>query len=148
MASLIDIVDRVVETLAPLSDDGWRRSVFAPELELDGEQAHKVWSVELPDTDLERDPRQRVRTTDGMQSVQATTRLLVRWGWNLPVDDLAVSYRAALQSEGLVISKVTQLDTHGMASPVVRGINRTIVSDGSWMLTTVRFDIQHPLGDG
>ena len=143
-ASIVDIWDRAVGALTDLGE-GWRHSVFAPELELDGEEAHKTWSVELTDMDVELDPRQRIRSDDGQHAARATTRLVVRWGWMLPVDGFAAAYRAALTEELNVAVRIMQMDTSGMLTPKLRGITRTIVGDGSWMMMTARYDLIHPL---
>lgn len=140
---------RFISALAAGLGSSWRESVFTPAaIGADGGPVPShVFSVELPDLQIEPGRRRSVTQGADFEPWLATTTVVIRWLWRLRADGASADYATAIDIEPTIFGILfggDNFDHTGIQSAVVSGSRRDVIADGNFLLGTLTLTLRHP----
>lgn len=141
MNSVLTVAQVIARFDKALQDQSYNRSIYVPEL-LGRDTDHllpRAYSIAAPQTDLEDFDGREHYGDEG----EAQTSIDVRTIFPLRPDAPPQDYSAALDHEHDVIRAILDNIDLTYISVSVEQATRTILADGSWLLSTARFRVHH-----
>ncbi len=141
MNSVLTVAQVIARFDAALQSQSYVRSGYVPELlGRDTEQLlPRAYSIAAPQTDLEDFDGREHYGDEG----EAQTLIDVRTIFPLRVDGQTQDYSAALDHEHDVIRAILDNLDLTYISVAVERVTRSVLSDGSWILSLARFRVYH-----
>lgn len=135
------IRQRIASALSGLT--GWRESVWVPGVGMDAATASKVYSVEVPESEV-IDPRQRRSAMQsGGDGVRTATSVRVRLVQRIQPDAQVDSYDAAIATEATARSLIAGGVWTGTTPIVLDKATRELAAEGTLLVTTITGTVHH-----